>query len=122
MSNHSHSYHHSSESKGLKFGRLFLAFFLFLCIAIFSLAISAKMTILNSDRIDYIFTNSDYVQSLCDDVSQYAHDCCLVSGIDEDAVDSVINYSTIYDLQESYTASALNTDSNYNDSAFDANI
>jgi membrane-associated HD superfamily phosphohydrolase len=45
-----------------------------------------------------------------------------VSGIDENAVDSVINYSTIYNLQESYTASALNTDSNYNDSAFDANI
>lgn len=91
-----------ASSKSQNITKNITAFFLFLVIAALSLSVCLKISFLNPVKHTEIFTNQDYVTSLYEDVKEYSYDLCLQSSIPADAVDEVITYSNVFDIEEAY--------------------
>lgn len=111
-----------SDTKAQKAGRNIIAFFLFLSIVALSMSVCAKVSFLNSEKYAQIFTNQKYVDSLYNDVRQYAHDICKECSIPTDSVDEVITYSSIYDIEEAYALGNLANAPQYTQTTYDDRI
>lgn len=103
-----------------KKSRLVISFFLYVFIAIFSLSCCNIAVIANNKKVADIFTGYYYIQSVRDDISQYAKDRCIEAGIPDTFVDKTITYDQVNHLQESFIYNRMNVGATYNDSAFDA--
>lgn len=102
--------------------RRYLSFFLFVCMAVFSICCCLKISVFNVNHIVDALIDSTYINALQDDIHEYATDACLESGIGTDSVDEVITYQNIYDIENSYITSLLNASEQFNNYAFNENI
>ncbi len=122
MSNSNHSHHSSSERKGTKFARNFLAFILFVSILVLSFSLCTGFVFLNADRVSEIFTNNTYVTAFRQDVLQYAEDLCDEAYIPYDSVEQELTYDVIYDIATSYAGGNLCNDEMYTDTTYQSRI
>jgi hypothetical protein len=122
MSSNTSSTSTSSDSKKQMIGRNFVAFLLFISIVAFSLSVCAKACFLNSERYAEIFTNQNYVDSLYNDIKQYAYDICEDSSIPTSCVDEVITYTSIYNIEEAYALGNLTSVEQYTQTTYDDRI
>ena len=128
----SHSHHHSkhgrkrkkrrSKSKRYAFWRTIFSFMLFLCISATAVLLTARLTVLNENRVAQIFTNDEYLFSLHDDVLEYSQDLCLKYGIPDDGVKSAVNYESISDIQNAYTIGQLGMEEMYTATTYSDDI
>lgn len=101
--------------------RKYLSFFLFICMALFSICCCLKISVFNTNHIVDALIDSTYINALQDDIHEYATDVCLKSGIGTDSVDEVITYQTVHNIENSYISSLLNASDQFNDYAFEEN-
>lgn len=121
-SNHSHHHSRTAESKGVRFGRKFLAFVLFLLFVGISLSGCINMVFLNPDRIAGIFTSGQYINALREDALLYAHDMCDEASIPYDSVDNELTYEVVYNISNSYAYGNLTDDVLYTNTTYQTNL
>lgn len=112
----------SDDTKGQKSGRNIVAFFLFISVVALSLSVCAKISFVNPEKYAEIFTNQKYVDSLYNDVQQYAYDICEECSIPKDSVDDVITYTSIYNIAEAYALGNLTNAPQYTQTTYDDRI
>ena len=126
-SSSSHHSKHKHKSKGVKtesYGkwRSFFSFMLFLSLSATFVFAGLRITVLNQNSIADIFLNSEYIQALYNDVSEYSEDMCMKCGVPKECVDQVITYNSINEVQNSYTLGAFEMDEMYTDTTYIENI
>lgn len=115
--------HKSSHShKGRSIGPDIRSFLLFAFVVVLSMSVCARVFIVNPKMVSDMFTSKDYVDSLYDDVMQYATDECERCYIPASVVEDAISYDSVYNAQASYIHYALGTSNAYSVEAFDGNL
>ena len=125
-SSHSHSHHSHSHSKrrrstdykAYRKSRYFFAFLLFLCLTLFSLSAAAKAVPLNKDRLGDVFTNREYVCALHEDVLTYAEDICRQNSVPVEAVDSVLTYANVNEINNAFIIGTMSLDEKYSQTVY----
>lgn len=120
MSSKSHSRERSrASSKSQNIARNITAFFLFLSVAALSLSCCLRAVMLNPDKHAEIFTNQNYVQSLYEDVKTYSYDLCMQSSIPTEAVDDVITYVQVSEIEEAYALGQMGHSIEYTQTTYE---
>ncbi len=119
MSSNSTHRHSSAESKGIRFGRSFLAFALSLTVSLLSLFCCIRFYFVTPQSLVNIFANEQYVTALRNDVVDYAHDVCRGSMLPEDTLDETVSYSALYDIVEAYFAGSLGASQEFTKSTYE---
>ena len=124
----SHHHHHSSSSKSSKKKtesnsdhsglKMFFSFLLFLSIAATAVFAGLKITVVNENRVAEIFTNSEYVNALYNDVLDYSKDMCLKCSIPQDSINDVITYKAVSDIESAYINGVFNKDEKYSETTY----
>ncbi len=130
---HSHSHsssqrHHSSHSssgrrrssdvKAYRKTRYFFAFLLFITVTVMSLGITAKVSLLDKNNIANIFTNHEYVSGLYEDVHTYADDMCRRNSVPLSAVDSVLTFDAVNEIDRAFILGTLSLDEQYSQTVY----
>ncbi len=107
--------------KQIEAKRKYLSFFLFICMALFSICCCFKISVFNTNHIVEALIDSTYINALQGDIYEFATDVCLESGVGTDSIDEIITYQTIYDIENSYISSLLSASDQFNNYAFEEN-
>ena len=112
----SHSKHkrqRSSDVKAYRKTRYFFAFILYLSISVLAFGITAKAVPLSAQHVAGVFSNAEYSQSLYEDVSTYASDMCIRNNVPASALDGVLDYGTVKEINRAYVYGTLSLDEKY---------
>ena len=96
-----------------------LSFLLYVSLAFVSISLCCIISVANPNTLLEAFTDSDTVESLRADVSQYTEDMCLKNNIPDDFVSQAVTYDDMYTLETVYVSGALDASNQYTDASFD---
>lgn len=120
----SHRHHKSSsqstyDTSSQKAIRNVFSFFLFIAIALLSLAICTNTAFVNPSKFASIFTDATYVSAFYDDVKQYSYDVCDLSNLPHEVVDSSITYEAVEKIAVSYAEGVMDVSDQYSSTSYD---
>ena len=95
---------------------------LFLSIAATAVFAGVKISVLNETVISDVFTNSEYVDALYEDVLDYSRDMCMKNGIPQDYLKDTITYKNIKSIQKAYISGVLLKDESYSETTYSDKI
>lgn len=105
--------HHSSETKTQAFWRSFFAFLLFLSLTATALFTCILTNFVNDSSIIKLFTDSEYISSMQQDIVRYGYDTADAANIPSDSVDSVITYDSVARIEKAFVAGSLGAGEEY---------
>lgn len=83
-----------------------------------SLGITAKAVPFNKDKVADVFANYDYVMALYDDVNIYAHDMCMRNAVPASAVEDVLTFEAVNDIDRAYIYGTMSLDEQYSQTVY----
>ncbi len=99
------------EKKLTIISRLLMSFILFCLLVLLSIAVCAKFNILSTEKISSVFTGYRYVQSVKDDITDYAKDIYIKNGLDGSDLDDIISYELVENAANQYASWQFTADS-----------
>ena len=105
--------HRTAETKTQKTWRSVLSFFLFLSITVLSLSVCIKVSFVSDNSIVKLFTNSEYISSMRDDIVQFGSDAAELSGIPADCVKDTVTEDAVRKIETAYIWGALGGSEEY---------
>ena len=95
-----------------------MAFLLFIAVTAMSLGITAKAAPVNKNKVADVFVNYDYVTALYDDVNTYAHDICKRNNVPASAVEDVLTFDAVNDIDRAYILGTMSLDEQYSQTVY----
>jgi len=91
-------------------------------VTVFSLSAAAKACPLNKSRVAQTFTNAQYVSGLYEDVRTYSEDMCQRNFVPESALDGIITFGAVDEINRSYVLGTMSLDEKYSSTVYTDNI
>ena len=95
-----------------------MAYLLFVTLTVMSLGIAAKAVPLNKNNVADVYVNYDYVSALYDDISTRAHELCKRNAVPVSAVDDVLTFETVNDIDRAYILGTMSLDEQYSQTVY----
>jgi hypothetical protein len=77
-----------------------------------------RITVLNEAKIKSVFTGTQYINVLYEDIHNYSKDLCIKCSIPENSADEGVTYENISEIQEAFTLGNLVLDEMYSESTY----
>ena len=95
-----------------------MAYLLFITLTVMALSAAAKAVPLNKNNVADVYVDYKYVSALYDDVSIYAHDVCKRNAVPASAVDSVLTFGAVNDIDRAYILGTMSLDEQYSQTVY----
>lgn len=114
-----HRHSHSEDTKKEKILKYIFSFIAFLFLTLLSVLICTKAVIINPVFIEKSFTTYEYTVELYRSIEDFSESTCKKYNIDSYAVENVVNFEAVKQLNDAFVSENLKTDGKFNNETYD---